>query len=535
MSSRVGGRAVVFAPTGREAAALDREAIASGVPGAALMEAAGRSVARVVDGLFPEGRVVGLVGSGNNGGDTLVALRTLTAWGRPACAILVSGRSPDTRALLRGWPVEVLDDRNSAEVAFERLGNAAVLLDGILGTGVRGAPRARQARAIEKLNRAGAPVVSVDLPSGSSAETGAVPGAVVSATVTVAFGGPKLGTLLHPARAHAGRILAVEIGFPDWSDRGLAQVVTPAWAADRMPRRAADTHKNAVGRIAVVGGAPRLAGAATLTAKSAFRTGAGYVRVCGEASSRSPLLAALPEAVFVDWDEVDDLAAALGASDVVAIGPGLGTDDRAASVAARSLAATPLGIPVIADADALNVAALGHLDLAALAERHPLLLTPHAGEAARLLDTGTRSVQADRPAALWALVNRFGCTVLLKGAPSMVLAPTGSLLVDSGGTSSLAVSGMGDALTGAIAALAPGIGSFPGTGSLAVAAALGLHLTGGAAALSGMGLGVTPSDVAELLPRARAELVDLATRPPPGARFAGASVLFDSPPVGTRR
>ena len=503
------GSAAVLAPTGVQAAALDRDAILQGgVPGSALMEAAGRSAAEVLAKLHPEGDVVGVVGSGNNGGDALVLLRTLAAWGRSVKAVLVADRDRgrDERELLHGWPVERLSDRELGAPGWERIfSGAGVIVDGILGTGVRGAPRARQADAIRRVNAAPAPVLSIDLPSGSSAETGATPGATVDADVTVTFGGPKLGTLLHPARARAGRIVAVEIGFPPWSGRGLARVLTPAWARRRLPLRSPDTHKNAVGRMVVVAGGPALAGAAVLVVRSAFRVGAGYVRICSHERNRAVLMKNLPEAVFVPWDDEAELSEALRGSDAVALGPGLGLDEGARRVMELTLKALPPEVPAVVDADALNLVAAGRVDPSPLAGR--AVLTPHAGEAARLLGWTKERIFTDRPAALRELVDRFSAAVLLKGAPSLVLEPGGAMLVDSRDSSALAVAGMGDALAGVVAALTPG------SASSAEAAALGLHLTARAAAHSAKGIGVIPSDVVEYLPAALRETASAPTPP----------------------
>jgi hydroxyethylthiazole kinase-like uncharacterized protein yjeF len=261
------GRAHVAAPTASESAAFDRHAIDEvGVPQPVLMENAGRSAAQVLARLVPAGSVVGVVGAGNNGGDALVLLRTLAAWGRDVRAILVADR-PVPEILLHGWTVPTRTDEglgNDPERWRAALAGAAVVVDGILGTGVRGAPRERQARAIRAVNAAVAPVLAIDIPSGVDGDTGAVPGEAVHAHVTVSFGGPKLGALLHPGRAHVGRLVAVEIAFPPMEPGSAsAELVTPAWAHRRLPRRGLDTHKNAVGRLVVVAGRPGMGGAAT--------------------------------------------------------------------------------------------------------------------------------------------------------------------------------------------------------------------------------------------------------------------------------
>ena len=508
------GGASVWAPTGQQSAEIDRLAIESrGVHQPVLMENAGRSAAMVLCRLFPTGPVLGLVGAGNNGGDALVLLRTLRAWGREAEAVLVADR-PEDEPLLHGWDLPLHRDQALDEAAWRALlASAAVVVDGVLGTGASGAPRERQAAAVARLNRSGRPVLALDVPSGVDASTGAVPAEAVRAAVTVAFGGPKLGSLLHPARPLAGRLVAVEIGFPPpVPGEADALLVTPAWAHEHLPTRSTDTHKNAVGRCLVVAGAVGMAGAAVLAARGALRAGAGIVRVCSASANREVIQAAVPEAIYVDVSDADALAAAVEESDAVAAGPGLGTDEHARRVLDAVVGARPAG--VVLDADALNVAAAGALDLSALAARAPLLITPHPGEMARLLPAADDG--ADRLAIVRRAAARFGCSVLLKGAPSLVAAAGAPVLVDTQGSSDLAAAGMGDMLTGVCTALLAQ-GATP-----QVAGALGLYSSGRAARIAGRGASLTPSDVARWLSDALGEVAAPGEAAAPGeGRGAG--------------
>ena len=236
------------APTAGQAAGFDRFAIRDrGVPEPALMENAGRQAALIIQHLFGRGPVVALVGSGNNGGDALVCLRALAAWGHPVTAVTV-GERPEPDPVLHGWDLPAVGFGPAAgdEVALPRLlESAVVVVDGLLGTGIRGAPRAGYATAIEAANRAGGALVALDTPSGVDGTTGEVPGASIRASLTIAFGWPKLGTLLYPARARCGRIVAVEIGFPpDGAQDGeeWAELTTSGWAARRLPLRPVVTH-----------------------------------------------------------------------------------------------------------------------------------------------------------------------------------------------------------------------------------------------------------------------------------------------------
>jgi len=489
----------VLAPTGTEAEALDGTAIEThGVPQPVLMENAGRAAAMIVQRLRPHGRVVGVVGSGNNGGDALVLLRTLRAWGRDVLALVVADR-PSEDPLLHGWDVSVRTDEGlGAEGWRDLLGEAGVVVDGVLGTGLRGVPRERQRAAIAHINALGRWVLSIDVPSGIDSEIGGVPGSAVRATVTVAFGAPKLGSLLHPARLLAGRLIAVEIAFPPWNHVDVtARVVTPSWAQARLPHRDPDTHKNAVGRVLVVAGQQGMAGAAVLAARASLSAGAGLVRICSAPENREIVQTAVPEAIYVDPGDPQALVAAMDQCDAVGLGPGLGTDTFGLELATAVATGPPR--PVVVDADALNLASQGALDLALLASTRAVLATPHAGEMARMLGTDVATVQSDRIAALGRAVDVNGHALLLKGAPSLVAAPGGEVHVDCQGSSDLAAAGMGDALTGVCASLlAQGLGSTE-------AGAVGLYLTGRSALLAGRGPALTPSDMIRCLPDALRE------------------------------
>lgn len=489
----------VLAPTGSESAAMDRRAISRrGVPQPVLMENAGRSAAAVIRRLFPDGDVVAVVGSGNNGGDALVCLRTLAAWGRTVRAIVVGDRS-EPEEVLHGWSLERTTDGDAAEGGAAWLAGAGVVVDGILGTGIRGAPRERQAAAIGRVNASRRPVVALDVPSGVDADTGAVAGVAVRADVTVAFGWPKLGSLLHPGRGLVGRLLAFEIGFPPAHDAEAgAWIVTPGWASGRIPRRPPATHKNAVGSLLVVAGSRGMAGAAVMAGRAALRAGTGLVRIASVEANRPVLQTAAPEAIFVDARDASAVTAALEASAAVVAGPGLGTDEGAEGTLAAVLDGPRR--PLLMDADALNLLARDRprpLD-DALADRD-VVLTPHPGEMERISGRPRSEIASDPAGVARRWADDHGAVLLLKGSPSLVAATGQPLLLDSVGTSDLATGGMGDVLSGTVGAfLAQGLD--PRT-----AAGLGLHVSGRAAVRAARGAGLVPTDVVELLPEALAE------------------------------
>ncbi len=498
----------VHAPTGSEAASFDRFAIHRlGVPGRTLIENAGRSAALVLERIFARGSVVVFAGSGNNGGDGLALSRALAGWGRSVTVVRASANPPDAR-LLHQWPLPTLDA--GAEGAHDEIArataSAGVLVDAVLGTGISGAPRVPQARILEFMNRAGRPLLSLDIPSGVDADTGAVPGEAARADVTVAFGWPKLGSLLQPGRAHVGRLVAVEIGFPPVPPATFqARVATPGWARDVLPVRPPDTHKHQVGSLLLLAGGPGMAGAAIMAARAALRTGVGFVRIASSSANRSVLQGAVPEAVFVDTADRRALVRATTSSTAVVAGPGLGVAAEAADALEAVLEASG-DSPVLLDADALNlVAEESGPVLGDLGRARPVLVTPHRGEMRRLVAAAAdlpdlpHELALDRAAA-------WSCTVLLKGNPSVVATPERQLLVGGLGSSDLAAAGMGDVLSGVAGSLMAQ-GCDP-----SVAGGLALHLTGVAAALGSEGPGLVPGDVIGRLAAAVRRQPDLKSR-----------------------
>jgi NAD(P)H-hydrate epimerase len=484
----------VYAPTGAEAAAFDRWAIDDqGVSSGVLMENAGRSAALVLGRLYHDDPVIVLAGPGNNGGDGLVLARSLAIQGRDV-RVLTTGDRPGQDPLLHGWPISVEPSPDDEALLSAAMDSAGVIVDALLGTGIRGAPRDPHARVIRSLNRAGAPVFSLDVPSGVDADTGAVQGEAVRADATVAFGAPKLGTLLFPGRERSGRLIAVEIGFPPIRSRSIGvRLITPGWAEAHRPRRALVTHKKAEGRLLILAGAPGLAGAAVLAARGALRAGAGYVRVASHAANREILQSGVPEALFVDVSDPDALAAAVSECDALAAGPGMGIDDAAAKRLNEILQAD--GLPgVVLDADALTLLGEGKLPaFSGAAKANRRLLTPHPGEMARL-GAGPAEIQADPVLACRDGAARWASSLLLKGQPSLISAEEGGAVwMSTGGSSDLARAGVGDVLTGVA-------GAFMARGSDAMTAgALALHFTGRAAALSGRHETLLPSDIADHL------------------------------------
>jgi NAD(P)H-hydrate epimerase len=474
--------------TADEMRAWDRHAIdQAGVPERALMENAGRAVAAVIQRLHPEGRVLVACGSGNNGGDGLVAARTLRAWGRDA-RVLAAGSRPPDGSLAHGWELEMVEigDLDSA------VASADVLVDALLGTGSTGAPRDPYDRVIRALNAAGRPIVAVDGPSGIDFTTGAAAGEVVHADVTVTFGAPKRGLLLFPGRQHAGRILCVEIGFDPPVEAG-AELITHGWAMDHLPSVAPNAHKGQLGRVVIVAGRAGMAGASVLAGMGVLRAGAGMAVLVAPEANRAILQTAVPEALYEDRASVDDDVFAR--ADAIVAGPGMGTDAEALALLRKLASAADC--PLLFDADATTL--LSENPELRDEIRQPLLLTPHPGEAGRLLGRSAADVTADPFAAAAELAEKYDCAVLLKGAPSLVAAGREPTLVSVGGHSGIATGGMGDTLSGVTGAF------FSLCRDPRVAAGLGLWYCGRAAELAGRGRGLLPRDVADALPDALLE------------------------------
>ncbi len=504
-------------PTSQEMAALDRRAAEEfGVPTLLLMEAAGRQVAevaaRMTGGASP--RVVIVAGKGNNGGDGLVAARVMTAAGwRTAVVLLardadVTGDAGTNLQAARRAGVDIANlDSTSAPGLRGALASADLVIDGLFGTGFRGPVVGLAARAIEAINGCGRPVLSIDIPSGVHGDSGAVDGLAVRATATVTMGLPKTGLILLPGAEYAGQIWVADVGHPQRLIDGAGirtSLVTRAMADAALPVRRMDAHKGAFGRVLIVAGAVGYTGAAVLSALGALRAGAGLVTL-GVPQAIYPIVAsAVIEGMPVPLadhegalaeeagDQIRELA---GSADVVACGPGLSRLPGPRAVVRRLLAECTR--PLVLDADALNNLAGSAADLRAA--RGPVVITPHPGEMARLLDAATEEVQRHRLQTARVGAERFRAAVVLKGARTVVASPEGEAFVIPTGNPAMAAGGMGDVLTGAIAGLI-GQGLTP---SVAAWTGAYLHgLAGDLAAAARGPAGLLAREVADHLPEA---------------------------------
>ncbi len=486
---------IARAASAGQAAAADAATIASGSAASALMARAGTAAAEIIlrdcaDRLH-EGVVV-LAGTGNNGGDAWVVAGVLSARDVRVQVLEVGEpRSIEARA--------ARDHARAALPAYDPAGAFApgIFVDGILGIGAAGAPRAEAARLVAMLAEArtrGATIVALDVPSGLDASTGAATGAVVAADLTITFGTVKRGLLLR--RELAGRIALVDLALDPGPLDALPIVMDAGAVRAAVPTIAADAHKGTRGRLLIVGGDVGMAGATILAARGALRAGIGMVRIMVASESLSAVQSGEPAAMAATW--ASDGAAVTDAvawADAVLLGPGLGRSADAARLMDAILASGMT--PVVLDADALWPLS-GRLDtLADIGRRRPIVLTPHAGEFARLTGTSVDEVSRTRFEAPAVAAQRSGATVLLKGVPT-VISDGRATRISASGTPVLATGGSGDLLGGIIATLlAQGVPSLD-------AAAAGAWIHGRAAEIAGAGQvrGVTVHDVVAALPGA---------------------------------
>jgi NAD(P)H-hydrate epimerase len=473
-----------------EMRAADAGAIETlGIPGAVLMERAGAAAAAEVLAGGARGAAAVVCGGGNNGGDGFVVARHLSAAGWEVECLLAAdpaGLPEDARrnheiAVRMGVPMR-------DGVPRRRLQRADVIVDALLGTGFRGAPRPEAARVIAAM--AGLPgIVALDVPSGVDASTGTVAGEAVQAQVTVCFHGRKLGTAVEPGRSRCGRVVVADIGIPPQVDPAPAAVL--ADGLEPVAKRPSDT-KYSAGAVLVVGGARGFSGAPLMTSLAALRAGAGIAWIATPPDAARILEARVAEVMVRPLPEALELRERAGA---VALGPGLGRTPEAVELA-RSLGAEHAG-PIVIDADGLYAFAG---DLGPLAARpSPAVLTPHEGEMGRLLGESSDWVRANRLEAVRRAAAGSGCVVLLKGPDTLVADPGGRVCVSHAGPSGLATAGSGDVLTGVVAALlARGADAWTATCAAAEA-----HGRAGRIASDRIGAaGIIATDVIDALPGA---------------------------------
>lgn len=425
---------------------LDRRAVAAGTPGYTLMQRAGDAAFRYLRDHWPDAtRIVVLAGRGNNGGDGYVLARL--AWTQHLDTRLVTVGDHEQ---LKGEVAEAANAATRARVPESSwngvLPEADIYVDALFGTGLNRAPTGDFPAVIDALNRSGKPVLALDIPSGLMADTGHAPGAVIRAAATITFISLKAGLLTGRGPALTGRLQLAPLELP--SSLGddltpLARQLSFHQLASWLPRRERDAHKGRHGHVLIVGGNHGMAGAVAMAGEAALRAGAGLVSIATRPDHLTLLNARRPELMCHGIDSASDLAPLLARASVVVLGPGLGQDHWAASLYG---AVMDSGKPQVLDADGLNL--LAHQP----DNKSERILTPHPGEAGRLLGMDTAAIQSDRFAAARALQGRYGGAVILKGAGSLITGPDGTLLCPYGNPG-MASGGMGDLLAGIAGAL----------------------------------------------------------------------------------
>ena len=460
--------------TAKEMQEMDRRTIEDfGIPGMVLMENAGRGATRFLFEQFPdiENKRVGVIaGRGNNGGDGYVMARYLKQKGVHvqvyllATATRVQGDAAANLKFLKPLDIPLVEipDQASFSKYKSEMAGVEVWIDAILGTGLKSDVKGFFKTVIEFINGLNKPVFAVDVPSGLNSDTGQVCGACIRASATATFAFAKTGHIIHPGVQYTGALNIVDIGIPPHI---VEEAMPRQWLLTRdriqscLPPRMPDAHKGTTGHLLVVAGSPGKTGAAAMTAISALRSGAGLVTL-GIAETLNPVLesqvleaitAPLPETQpgVLGESALDTIINLMEGKKCVTIGPGLGQAEKTKNLVQKIVKSSP--IPLIVDADGLNSLA-GHAQILKNAKA-PVILTPHPGEMARLMDTGVGAVQQDRIKCARDFASSFNVHVILKGARTVIGHPDGRVFINPTGNAGMASGGMGDVLTGIIAGL----------------------------------------------------------------------------------
>jgi NAD(P)H-hydrate epimerase len=451
---------------------VDRRTIEEiGIPSLVLMENAGRQVVaamEAVHGDLFEHQIAVLCGRGNNGGDGFVVARTLRQRGVSVSVFLI-GRVADVRGDARvnleilgrlGLTIVEIADSQAWELHFSEISDCTLIVDAIFGTGLNAPLSGLLETVVADVNASDIPVVSIDVPSGLSADSHHIVGDSIEAGLTVTLAAPKLPLVLPPAEMRAGDIVIADIGIPgeviEAVDGPRVELLTRAAMRDLVTPRSADTHKGDYGRLLIVAGSSGKTGAAHLSAIGALRSGAGLVTVATAESCQAVVAAMAPEYMTEGIPETDhglddsavDRILSLSA-DVIAVGPGLGqAPGTRAFVRALVDRAT---LPLVIDADGLN-AFREEPDLLRGREGRAVIITPHPGELARLLGTTTEAVQGSRLDRARSFAASHHLYVILKGHRTIVATPDEKVFINPTGNPGMATGGTGDVLTGMVAA-----------------------------------------------------------------------------------
>ena len=443
-----------------------------GIPSIVLMENAGRQAVAAMEAAFDDlasSHVGVLCGRGNNGGDGFVVARTLVQRGVETSVFLL-GRVAEVRGDARtnlevlgriGLTVVEIADAQEWELHFSEISRCELLVDALLGTGFHGQLSGLLETVVADVNGLGVPVVAIDLPTGVSADSHEVAGEAIEASMTVTLAAPKIPLILPPADSHGGDLVIADIGIPlpilDEVGGPYIELLTRERMRELVPARASDSHKGDFGRVLVVAGSLGRAGAAHLAAIGALRSGAGLVTIATPRSCLPIVAAMAPEYMTEPLDETTSGTIDYAAldrvldikADVIAVGPGLGQAPGTSAFVQGLLERA--GVPLVIDADALNAFA-GEPDRLMGRDGVDVIITPHPGEMARLLNISIEAVQHDRLQHATAFAANHRVHVILKGHRTIVAGPDNRAFVNLTGNAGMATGGTGDLLTGMIAA-----------------------------------------------------------------------------------
>ena len=458
--------------TPEEMRKMDRQSIKDAYPELLLMEMAGRGIAKIINDKYSKdvSNISIFCGKGNNGGDGFTAARFLDMWGYNV-EIIFTANEDDLSEVsytnykivkLRNIAIKNIDNLNNSEVE-EIIEKSDLVIDALLGTGIKGKVRGVYSRIIDLINQRKDKeiiVLSVDVPSGVDALSGEIHGQAVKANLTATMAYYKTGLMLYPGREYCGEIKVVDLGMVDSSLKKVGYnhyLLDEENAADLLPERKLQGHKGTFGKVLVIGGSKGMSGAPALVAESVLKTGAGLVKIAvpdffakqGINYKKEIITEFLPsQAETLSLKAYDNIKSIMDKSDILAVGPGLSQSKDIENLIEKIL--LNIEKPIVLDADGIN--GINNLELL-FARKYPLILTPHPGEMSRLIDKSIPEIKSNKLDIARNFASKYGVILILKGATTVIALPDGDIYLNPNGNNGMATAGSGDVLTGIIAGL----------------------------------------------------------------------------------
>lgn len=429
-----------------------------GIPSLVLMERAALAVAtRIKENIGESDKILVMCTSGNNGGDGLAIARILTIWGYEVEVLLVGNFDRGTEENKK--QLEIVRNLGITIINNAKISSYNIVVDAIFGVGLNKPITGEIEKLVEEVNQCANVVFSVDIPSGIHAGSGQILGSCIKADYTITFGYKKLGLILYPGCDYVGKLYCEEVGFvPEAINKAMPRTFSYEKSdLKRLPKRPKRSNKGTFGKVLVIAGSPNMSGACYLSAKAAYRSGAGLVKILTAKENQIILQTSLPEAILATYDDVlkeEDIEKELDWATVIVFGPGIGISQVVGDL--LQLVLTKAKVPVILDADGLNLLAMREDKeeiLSHLSEDY--ILTPHLMEMSRLVDTSLEQVREDVLKAAVEMVSKTRCNLVLKDARTIV-ATEGKVYVNQSGNQGMATAGSGDVLTGIIAGMITG-------------------------------------------------------------------------------